>query len=619
MAEIQKRKQQVGPKHGPMSSMGSGEKAENLGGTLKKLGKYLGKYKVMMTFVVITAMASTIFNIISPNLLGNATDVIVEGLMSQTGIDFGKFGQIILILVAMYGTSFIFSIIQGFIMAKVSQDITYTMRRQISEKIDRLPLRYFDSKNNGDLQSRVVNDIETINQSLSQSLTQMITSIITIIGIIVMMVRISFIMTIAAMLVLPLSVVVIRFIVSKSQKHFQKQQSSLAAVNGHVEEMFKGQNIVKAFNKETESQATFDTINEELYESAWKSQYFAGAMMPIVAFIGNLGYVVVCILGGYLAINGRVTIGNIQAFIQYVRNFNQPISQVANIVNLLQSTAAAAERVFDFLEEDEEADAFDADNLVENSKLTEDARLGIRGNVCFNHVSFGYKENEPVIKDFSFSAKAGDTIAIVGPTGAGKTTLVKLLLRYYEVNAGNIEIDGKDITEYTRQDLRDLFGMVLQDTWLFNGTIFDNIRYGKEDATREEVIAAAKAANVHHHIETLPEGYDLVLNEESSNISQGQKQLLTIARAMLADSPITILDEATSSVDTRTERHIQTAMDKLMKNRTSFVIAHRLSTIKDADTILVIDQGNIVEQGTHDELLAKKGFYEKLYNSQFEE
>jgi len=619
MAEIQKRKQQIGPKHGPMSSMGSGEKAENLGGTLKKLGKYLGKYKVLMTLVIITAITSTIFNIISPNLLGNATDVIVDGLMSQSGIDFDAFAQIILILLIMYAVSFIFSIIQGFIMARVSQDITYTMRRQISEKIDRLPLRYFDSKNNGDLQSRVVNDIETINQSLSQSLTQMITSVITIIGIIVMMIRISFIMTIASMLVLPLSVVVIRVIVRKSQKHFKKQQNSLASVNSHVEEMFKGQNIVKAFNKEAESQATFDTINDDLYDSAWKSQAFSGAMMPIVAFIGNLGYVVVCILGGYLAINGRVTIGNIQSFIQYVRKFNQPISQVANIVNLLQSTAAAAERVFDFLEEDEEADAFDANNLVENSKLTEDVRRGIRGNVCFNHVSFSYKENEPVIKDFSFSAKAGDTIAIVGPTGAGKTTLVKLLLRYYELNAGNIEIDGKDIKEYSRQDLRDLFGMVLQDTWLFNGTIFDNIRYGKEDATREEVIAAAKAANVHHHIETLPEGYDLVLNEESSNISQGQKQLLTIARAMLADSPITILDEATSSVDTRTERHIQTAMDKLMKNRTSFVIAHRLSTIKDADTILVIDQGNIVEQGTHNELLAKKGFYEKLYNSQFEE
>ena len=619
MAEIQKRKQQVGPKHGPMSSMGSGEKAENLGGTLKKLGKYLEKYKLMMTLVVITAIASTIFNIISPNLLGNATDVIVDGLMSQTGIDFGKFGQIILILVVMYGVSFIFSIIQGFIMASVSQDVTYTMRRQISEKIDRLPLRYFDTKNHGDLQSRVVNDIETINQSLSQSLTQMITSVITIIGIIVMMVRISFIMTIAAMLVLPFSIVVIRFIVSKSQKHFKSQQNSLASVNGHVEEMFKGQSIVKAFNKEQESQAKFDTINEELYESAWKSQYLSGAMMPIVAFIGNLGYVVVCILGGYLAINGRITIGNIQAFIQYVRNFNQPISQVANIVNLLQSTAAAAERVFDFLEEDEEEDAFDLGKLVENSSITEDTRRGIRGNVRFNHVSFGYKQDEPVIKDFSFDAKAGDTIAIVGPTGAGKTTLVKLLLRYYELNAGTIEIDGKDIKEYSRQDLRELFGMVLQDTWLFNGTIFDNIRYGKEDATREEVIAAAKAANVHHHIETLPEGYDLVLNEESSNISQGQKQLLTIARAMLADSPITILDEATSSVDTRTERHIQTAMDKLMKNRTSFVIAHRLSTIKDADTILVIDQGNIVEQGTHNELLAKKGFYEKLYNSQFEE
>lgn len=534
--------------------------------------------------------------------------------MSPHGINFGDLKDIILILIGLYAISFVFSFTQGFIMSKVSQDVTYEMREKMSLKMDRLPLKYFDSKTHGEVQSRFINDIDTVNQTLSQSLSQSITSITTIIGILIMMIRINLVMTITALLVLPLSILVIKAVVSKSQFQFKRQQKRLGEINGHVEEMFSGHNVIKAFNKEEDSIETFTSINEELCEASWKSQFLSGLMQPITNFIGNLGYVAVCILGGYLAIHGRVSIGDIQAFIQYVRSFNQPISQVANITNLLQSTAAAAERIFEFIDEDEEEDPYGEED---DNKLDVDLST-LKGQVSFNHVKFGYKENEMIINDFSFDAKPGDRIAIVGPTGAGKTTIIKLLLRYYELNGGSITIDGHDIKDFTRHDLRDMFGMVLQDSWLFSGTVKENIKYGKQDATDEEMIAAAKDARIHHHIMTQPKGYDMELNENASNISQGQKQLLTIARAELADNPILILDEATSSVDTRTEKQIQKAMLNLMEDRTCFIIAHRLSTIKDADHILVMDHGDIVEQGTHEELIAKDGFYAKLYNSQFE-
>lgn len=589
-----------------------GEKARDFGGTMKTLISYLRPHGIAVSVVFLFAIASTVFSIVSPTILGDATDEVVKGLMSPAGIDFSALLDILILLIVLYTLSFLFSTIQGYIMAGVSQKVTYELRRAMSEKMDRLPLKYFDSKTHGEIQSRVVNDIETVNQTLSQSLTQIITSITMIIGILVMMIRINLLMTVTALIVLPLSMLVIRLIIGKTQRHFKAQQKYLGEVNSHVEEMYTGHTIVKAFNREDASEEVFDKYNEKLYESAWKSQFLSGLMMPLTNFIGNLAYVAVCILGGHLALNGSITIGNIQAFIQYVRSFNQPVSQVANVANLLQSTAAAAERVFELLDEEEEVSDQKADGTPALS------RENLRGSVGFEHVGFGYEE-ELIIKDFNFQVQPGQRVAIVGPTGAGKTTIVKLLLRFYELNQGRITVDGKDIRDYSRKELRSMFGMVLQDTWLFNGTVRDNIRYGKMDATDEEVVEAAKAAHIHHFIMTQPKGYDMEINEEADNISQGQKQLLTIARAILADTPIMILDEATSSVDTRTEALIQQAMANLMKDRTSFIIAHRLSTIRDADWILVMNHGDIIEQGTHRQLLEKNGFYANLYNSQFAE
>ncbi|MBR6799419.1 MAG: ABC transporter ATP-binding protein, partial [Firmicutes bacterium] len=545
-----------------------------------------------------------------PAVLGAATDKVVEGLRSVTGIDFSGLLYILMALLAMYLLSLAFGVIQSWIMADVSQKVIYTLRDKMSTKLDRLPLKYFDTKTHGEFQSRMVNDIETVNQTLSNSLTATISSITTVLGTLIMMLKISWLMTLVALISMPLSMIVIKFFVSKSQGHFKNQQKYLGLVNGHVEEMYSGHDIVKSFNREEESEKVFTEYNDKLYEAAWKSQFISGIMRPMTIMIGNLAYVAVCIMGGYLAINGRVSIGDIQAFIQYVRNFNHPVSQLASIVNQLQSTAAAAERIFELIDEEEEVDLdkapaahIDADNA--------------KGHVSFEHVSFGYKKDEPVIKDFSFDAKPGQRVAIVGHTGAGKTTIVKLLMRFYELDGGRILIDDTDITDLSRENLRELFGMVLQDTWLYNDTIRENIRYGNREATDEEIEAAAYAAHIHHFIKTQPKGYDMEINEEASNISAGQKQLLTIARAFLADAPILILDEATSSVDTRTESLIQKAMANLMHGRTSFIIAHRLSTIKDADHILVMDHGDIIEQGSHEELLARGGVYEKLYNSQF--
>ncbi len=598
---------------GPAAQMMPGEKAKNFGPTMKRLIGYLAKHKVKVILVFIFAIVSTIFSIIGPTILGNATDEVVKGFMSPLGMNWDSLFTILLTLGIIYGLSFVFSFAQGFIMSKVAQQVTYEMRLQISEKMDRLPLKYFDSRTHGETQSRVINDIETINQSLNQSLTQTITSAATIIGILIMMIRISLVMTLVALVVLPLSTIVIKVVVSHSQGQFKDQQNFLSDVNGHVEEMYTGHTIVKAFNREEDSLETFDDINGKLCNAAFKSQFYSGFMMPLTAFVGNLGYVAVCVLGGYMTLHGKISIGDIQAFIMYVRNFNQPLQQVANVMNMLQSTAAAAERVFDFISEDEEKDAYGTED-------TSKAHLDMsahHGEVSFKDVSFGYEPDAPIINDFSYVVKPGSQVAIVGPTGAGKTTIVKLLMRYYELDGGDIWVDDHDITDYSRSELRSLFGMVLQDTWLFSGTIKDNIRYGKMDATDEEIERAAKAAHIDHFIRTQPNGYDMVINEEATNISQGQKQLLTIARAMLADKPILILDEATSSVDTRTEKQIQSAMTRLMKGRTSFVIAHRLSTIKDADWILVMDHGDIVEQGPHDALLAENGFYANLYNSQF--
>lgn len=606
-----RQKRRRGPAGGPHGMM-PGEKAKDFGGTMKTLISYLRPHGIAVSVVFLFAIASTVFSIVSPTILGDATDEVVKGLMSPAGIDFSALLDILILLIVLYALSFLFSTIQGYIMAGVSQKVTYELRRAMSEKMDRLPLKYFDSKTHGEIQSRVVNDIETVNQTLSQSLTQIITSITMIIGILVMMIRINLLMTVTALIVLPLSMLVIRLIIGKTQRHFKAQQKYLGEVNSHVEEMYTGHTIVKAFNREEASEEVFDEYNEKLYESAWKSQFLSGLMMPLTNFIGNLAYVAVCILGGHLALNGSITIGNIQAFIQYVRSFNQPVSQVANVANLLQSTAAAAERVFELLDEEEEVSDQKADGTPALS------RENLRGAVGFEHVGFGYEE-ELIIKDFNFQVQPGQRVAIVGPTGAGKTTIVKLLLRFYELNQGRITVDGKDIRDYSRKELRSMFGMVLQDTWLFNGTVRDNIRYGKMDATDEEVVEAAKAAHIHHFIMTQPKGYDMEINEEADNISQGQKQLLTIARAILADTPIMILDEATSSVDTRTEALIQQAMANLMKDRTSFIIAHRLSTIRDADWILVMNHGDIIEQGTHRQLLEENGFYANLYNSQFAE
>ena len=606
-----RQKRRRGPAGGPHGMM-PGEKAKDFGGTMKTLISYLRPHGIAVSVVFLFAIASTVFSIVSPTILGDATDEVVKGLMSPAGIDFSALLDILILLIILYALSFLFSTIQGYIMAGVSQTVTYELRRAMSEKMDRLPLKYFDSKTHGEIQSRVVNDIETVNQTLSQSLTQIITSITMIVGILIMMIRINLLMTVTALIVLPLSMLVIRLIIGKTQRHFKAQQKYLGEVNSHVEEMYTGHTIVKAFNREEASEEVFDEYNEKLYESAWKSQFLSGLMMPLTNFIGNLAYVAVCILGGHLALNGSITIGNIQAFIQYVRSFNQPVSQVANVANLLQSTAAAAERVFELLDEEEEVSDQKADGTPALS------RENLRGSVGFEHVGFGYEE-ELVIKDFNFQVQPGQRVAIVGPTGAGKTTIVKLLLRFYELNQGRITVDGNDIRDYSRKELRSMFGMVLQDTWLFNGTVRDNIRYGKMDATDEEVVEAAKAAHIHHFIMTQPKGYDMEINEEADNISQGQKQLLTIARAILADTPIMILDEATSSVDTRTEALIQQAMANLMKDRTSFIIAHRLSTIRDADWILVMNHGDIIEQGTHQQLLEENGFYANLYNSQFAE
>lgn len=601
-----------GPMGGGKGHMMGGEKAKDFKGTMKQLLSYMGKYKIAILFVVIFAVGSTIFNIVGPKILGKATTEIFNGLMGKvsggTGIDFGKIEFILVSLLCIYVVSAVFSFIQGFIMTGVSQKLTYRLRKEISEKINRMPMSYFDTKTHGEVLSRVTNDIDTLSQSLNQSATQVITSVTTIIGVLIMMLSISPLMTIVAILILPISMGLISIIVKKSQKYFKSQQEYLGHVNGQVEEVYSGHGIVKVFNKEEDVIKEFNETNQVLYQSAWRSQFLSGMMMPIMQFVGNLGYVAVVILGGYLSIKKTIEVGDIQSFIQYVRSFTQPIQQVAQVANMLQSTAAASERVFEFLGESEE------DQIVSNPVSIE----GLEGNVEFRDVHFGYSEDRIIINDFSANVKSGQKIAIVGPTGAGKTTMIKLLMRFYDVNSGAILVDGHDLKDFNRCELRQLFGMVLQDTWLFHGSIKDNIRYGRLDATDEEVVEAAKAAHVHRFVQTLPNGYNMELNEEASNVSQGQKQLLTIARAILADPKILILDEATSSVDTRTEVRIQKAMDNLMKGRTSFVIAHRLSTIRDADLILVMKDGDIIEQGNHEELLAQNGFYCELYNSQFE-
>ena len=594
-----------------MNRMGGGEKAKDFRGTIQKLLKYMSVYKVEAFFVLIFAVGGTVFNIVGPKILGKATTEIFNGLVSKVsggdGMDFQKIGTILLTALGLYLASSLCSLIQGYLMTGISQKTTYRLRKDISEKINKMPMNYFDTKPFGDVLSRVTNDVDTLGQSLNTSATQMITSVTTIVGVLIMMLSISPLMTLIALLILPISVLFISLIMKHSQGYFRDQQNFLGQVNGQVEEIYSGHNIVKAFNKEEETIATFEETNQKLYHSAWKSQFLSGLMMPIMQFVGNLGYVGVAILGGYLAIQGKIEVGDIQSFIQYVRNFTQPIQQVAQVANMLQSSAAASERVFEFLEEEEEV------QTVEHPVSPE----GLEGNVEFDHVQFGYNSDRIIIHDFSAKVKEGQKIAIVGPTGAGKTTMVKLLMRFYDVNKGAIRVDGHDIRDFNRADLRQMFGMVLQDTWLFHGTIMENIRYGNLNATDEEVIEAAKAARVHRFVQTLPGGYQMELNEEASNVSQGQKQLLTIARAILADPKILILDEATSSVDTRTEVQIQKAMDALMKGRTSFIIAHRLSTIRDADCILVMKDGDIIEQGNHEELLAKGGFYAELYKSQF--
>ena len=600
-------------RRGPGGGMAPAEKAKNFKGSISKLMQYIGRYKIAILAVMIMAAASTVFTVIGPKVLGKATTGLSEGLMKKItgtgGIDFSYIGRILIIVLCLYACSAIFSFIQGWIMTGVSQKVCYRLRKEISEKINRMPMKYFESRTYGEVLSRITNDVDTLGMGLNQSITTIITSVATMIGVLVMMLSISPLMTIIAIVILPISVGLVSFVVKKSQSYFKTQQEYLGHINGQIEETYGGHMVVKSFNKEKDMVDTFDKTNAVLYSSAWKSQFFSGMMQPIMMFVGNLGYAGVALSGGMLAINGVITIGDIQAFIQYVKNFTQPITQIAQVINQVQSMAAASERVFEFLEEEEE------EQIAANPVPTDN----IRGEVEFKHVKFGYKEDQIIIKDFCANVKPGQKVAIVGPTGAGKTTMVKLLMRFYDVNSGEILIDGHNIKDFNRRELRDAFGKVLQDTWLYKDTIMENIRYGKLDATDEEVIAAAKAAHAHHFIETLPGGYNMELNEDASNVSQGQKQLLTIARAILADNPILILDEATSSVDTRTEIQIQNAMDNLMKGRTSFVIAHRLSTIKDADIILVMKEGDIVEQGNHEELLAKGGFYADLYNSQFEE
>lgn len=613
MAENNKPKRH-GPMGGGPAAMRPAEKAKDFKGTLKRLLKYLGKYKLKIVIVMICALLSTVFSILGPKILGNVTTEIYSGVMRMIagtgGIDFDAILKIIIVLIGVYLISAIFSFVQSFTMVGVGQRFTYSLRKQVSEKINKLPLKYFDKKTHGEVLSYITNDIDAIAQNLNQSITQFITSTTTVIGILLIMISISWKMALVAVLVLPVSMLLVAFVVKNSQKHFVSQQENLSNVNGHIEEMYSNHDIVKLFNGEEKSIKQFEKYNNDLYSATWKSQFLSGLMQPVMSFVSNIGYVGICMLGGYYASQGIIAVGDIQSFIQYMRRFTQPITQLANVSNMIQSMMAAAERVFEFLDETEEV----AD--TQNPASTEN----IKGTVSFEHVKFQYENNDvPTIKDFSAEVKAGRKIAIVGPTGAGKTTIVKLLMRYYDINDGAIKIDGINIKDFKRDELRNLFAMVLQDTWAFNGTVLENIRYGKLDATDEEVKKAAKDAQVDHFVRTFQEGYNTILNEDSTNISQGQKQLLTIARALLKNPKILILDEATSSVDTRTEIQIQKAMDKLMEGRTSFVIAHRLSTIKNADLILVMDHGDIVEQGTHEELLAQGGFYEKLYNSQFEE
>lgn len=601
-------------RRGPMGrGMQPGEKPKDLKKSVKKLMQYIAKYKIGIFVVMLFAAFSTIFNVAGPKILGKATTALSEGLMKKiqgTGsIDFHKIGLILLIVLALYLASALFSFVQGWIMTGITQKVCYRLRREISEKINRMPMKYFESRTYGEVLSRITNDVDTLGQGLNQSITTIITSVATLIGVLVMMLSISPLMTLIALIILPISMGLIALVTRKSQKYFHAQQEYLGHINGQVEEVYGGHLVVKAFNHEKETIDEFERTNRILYNSAWKSQFLSGMMQPIMMFVGNMGYACVALTGGLLAIKNVITIGDIQAFIQYVKNFTQPIQQIAQVINMVQSMSAASERVFEFLEEEEEIQL--AEQPADISKVT--------GEVIFDHVGFGYRPEQPIIHDFSAHVEPGQKIAIVGPTGAGKTTMVKLLMRFYDVDRGSIRLNDRDIRDFNRRDLRDAFGMVLQDTWLFKGTIMENIRYGRLDATDEEVIAAAKAARAHHFIQTLPGGYQMELNEDASNVSQGQKQLLTIARAILADNKILILDEATSSVDTRTEIEIQKAMDNLMKGRTSFVIAHRLSTIRNADLILVMKDGDIIEQGDHDTLLAANGFYANLYNSQFEE
>lgn len=587
------------------------EKAKDFKGTAKKLLVYLGGYKVGILIVMICAGCSALFNIISPKILGKATTALSEGLMSKIagtgGIDFGRISGILLSVMALYGVSCLFNLVQGYTMSTITQRLSYKLRREIAEKINRMPMKYFESKTNGEVLSRITNDVDTFGNGLNQSVTQLISSVTTMIGVVIMMLTISPLMTLITLLILPVSVIFIGIIMKNSQRFFKQQQEYLGIINGQVEENYSGHLVLKAFGKEEDVIEEFNKTNDTLYNSAWKSQFLSGLMMPVMQFVGNLGYVAVAVSGAFLAVKGVITIGDIQAFIIYVRNFTQPIQQIAQVTNMMQSMMAAVERVFEFLNEEEE------DQITENAAAMD----AISGVVDFEHVKFGYNEDQVIIHDFNAHVNQGQQIAIVGPTGAGKTTMVKLLMRFYDVNDGKILLDGHNLKDYNRNELRSAFGMVLQDTWLFKGSILENIRYGKLDATDEEVIAAAKSAHAHHFIKTLPGGYDFELNEEASNVSAGQRQLLTIARAILADNPVLILDEATSSVDTRTEHRIQKAMDNLMKGRTSFVIAHRLSTIRNADLILVMKDGDIIEQGTHDELMQQNGFYADLYNAQF--
>ena len=604
----------VGRGRGPMGRRRgmSGEKAKDFKDAMLRLLKYMERYKFRLILMVIFAIGGTVFNIIGPKILGKATTELYSGLISKinggSGIDFDKIIKILFGVMCLYVVSSVLSFIQGFIMTGISNDVTYNLRKDISKKINKIPMKYFESRTHGEILSRITNDVDTLQTGINQIVTQLITSATTLIGVLVMMLSINVWMTLAALLILPVSMFIISKVMKHSQKYFQDQQKYLGEVNGQVEEIYSGHTVVKAFNKEDDVINEFEKTNEKLYSSAWRSQFFSGIMMPIMQFVGNLGYVMVALLGGFMVIKNKIEVGDVQAFFQYIRNFTQPIQQIAQVTNMLQSSAAASERVFEFLDVEEE------DQMAEDPVSVNQ----IEGNVSFEHISFGYDPSKIIVHDFNADVKAGQKVAIVGPTGAGKTTMIKLLMRFYDVNSGEICIDGHNVKDFNRMELREMFGMVLQDTWLFHGTIMENIRYGRLDATDEEVIAAAKAAHAHHFIMSQPGGYQMELNEETSNISQGQKQLLTIARAILADNKIMILDEATSSVDTRTEERIQKAMDNLMKGRTSFVIAHRLSTIRDADLILVMKDGDIIEQGTHESLLAKNGFYANLYNSQFE-